>query len=223
MGPTPWLGGQNFWLPTIRPRVRFTVLPWEFSLAGEDRHSGHDLGSLQNLGLKPLLRPHAHTYQHHSHHRGNVTAPYGRPNLRRRLHFGHNQEGRPRSLYGHVVVLGGKKFIHVFVNCIWRNNYVSTVMNAVYCSVPDSICDYWTYVITIWGTASNWNIEILQRYQNNVFPTTANAPRYISNTVLHTDWKVPTVTEGITKFTVKYTDKITTHPNELTSTLLDKE
>jgi hypothetical protein len=40
-----------------------------------------------------------------SHHRGKVTAPYGRPNLRSRLHFGHNQEGGPRSLYGHVVAL----------------------------------------------------------------------------------------------------------------------
>jgi hypothetical protein len=42
---------------------------------------------------------------HHSHHRGNVTAPYGRPNFRSRLHFGHKQEGGPRSLYGHVVAL----------------------------------------------------------------------------------------------------------------------
>jgi hypothetical protein len=30
-------------------------------------------------------------------HRDNVTAPHGRPNLRSRLHFGHNREGRPRS------------------------------------------------------------------------------------------------------------------------------
>jgi hypothetical protein len=28
-----------------------------------------------------------------SHHRSNLTAPYGRPNLRSRLHFGLNQEG----------------------------------------------------------------------------------------------------------------------------------
>jgi hypothetical protein len=39
-----------------------------------------------------------------SHHRDNVTAPYGRPKLRSRLQ---NQEGGPRSLYGHVAGLGG--------------------------------------------------------------------------------------------------------------------
>jgi hypothetical protein len=36
-------------------------------------------------------------------------------------------------------------------------------------------------------------------------------------------FKVPTITEEVTKFTVKYRDKITTHPNELTSTLLEEE
>jgi hypothetical protein len=99
-----WLEGQSFWLLTMRSRVRFSVLPWEFSLTGEDPRSEHGLGSLQNLGLRPILVLHAHTY-HHSHHQGNVTVPCGRPNLRRRLHFGHNQEGRPQSPYGHVMAL----------------------------------------------------------------------------------------------------------------------
>jgi hypothetical protein len=44
-----------------------------------------------------------------SHHRGNGTAPYGRPKLRSRLHFGHNQVGGPRSLCGHLVALGEEK------------------------------------------------------------------------------------------------------------------
>jgi hypothetical protein len=64
---------------------------------------------------------------------------------------------------------------------------------------------------------------MLQRYQNKVLRTTVNAPRYISNEVLHTDLKVPTVGEEITKFSVRYRDKITTHPNELASTVLEKE
>ena len=29
----------------------------------------------------------------HSHHRDNVVTPHGRPNLRSRLHYRHNQEG----------------------------------------------------------------------------------------------------------------------------------
>jgi hypothetical protein len=36
-------------------------------------------------------------------------------------------------------------------------------------------------------------------------------------------FKVPTIREEITKFSVKYRDKITTHPNELASTLLEEE
>jgi len=45
----------------------------------------------------------------------------------------------------------------------------------------------------------------------------------ISNKVLHADLKVPTIREEITKFSVKYIDKITTHPNDLASTLLEEE
>jgi hypothetical protein len=50
-----------------------------------------------------------------------------------------------------------------------------------------------------------------------------NAPWYISNKVLHADLKVPTIREEITKFSIRYRDKITTHPNELASTLLEEE
>jgi len=46
---------------------------------------------------------------------------------------------------------------------------------------------------------------------------------YISNNVLHADLKVPTHREEMTKFSVKYRDKTTTHPNELTSTLIVEE
>jgi hypothetical protein len=45
----------------------------------------------------------------------------------------------------------------------------------------------------------------------------------VSNEVLHTDLNVPTFREEITKFSVKYRDKITAHPNELSPTLLEEE
>jgi hypothetical protein len=70
-------------LLSMRSRVRFPVLPWEFSLTGEDTHSDRGLGSQSNLGLRSFLVLHAHTYHSH-HHRGNVTASYGRTNLRSR-------------------------------------------------------------------------------------------------------------------------------------------
>ena len=42
------------------------------------------------MALRPPLSP-------LTHHRDNVTAPHGRPNLRSRLHSCHAQEGGPRS------------------------------------------------------------------------------------------------------------------------------
>jgi len=53
----------------------------------------------------------------------------------------------------------------------------------------------WTYGMPLWGTASNSNIEILQRYQNKVLRAIVNVPWYISNKVSHADLKVPTVRE----------------------------
>jgi hypothetical protein len=40
----------------------------------------------------------------------------------------------------------------------------------------------------------------------------------ISNEVSHADLKVPTIREEITKFSVKYRDKVITHPNETAHT-----
>jgi hypothetical protein len=90
----------------------------------------------------------------------------------------------------------------------------------IYKIIPKPI---WTYGIPLWGTASTSNIEILQRYKNKVLRAIVNAPWNICNKVLHTDLKVPKIREGITKFSVKYRDKITTLPNEPVSTLLEEE
>jgi hypothetical protein len=75
----------------------------------------------------------------------------------------------------------------------------------------------WTYGIPLWGTLKYY------RYQNKVLRAIVNAPRYISNKVWHADLKVLTIRREITKFIVKHRDEITTHPNELASTLLEEE
>jgi hypothetical protein len=41
--------------------------------------------------------------------------------------------------------------------------------------------------------------------------------------VIHTDLEVPTVREEIAEFSIRYSDKITIHPNKLASTLLEEE
>ena len=50
----------------------------------------------------------------------------------------------------------------------------------------------WTYGIPLWGTASNSNIEILQRFHNKVLRSIVNAPRYVPNTILHPDLQIHT-------------------------------
>jgi len=61
------------------------------------------------------------------------------------------------------------------------------------------------------------------KYQSKVLRAKVNAPWCISNKVIRADIKVPTIREDITKFSVKYRDKTTTHPKELASTLLEVE
>ena len=93
--PASWSSGQGLWLLIMRSRVRFPVLPWEFFPCRERFPWWPWSGQLVDLGLRPLLVFHLPTY--HSHHRDNVVAPCGRPNLRSRLHYRHNQEGNHES------------------------------------------------------------------------------------------------------------------------------
>lgn len=43
----------------------------------------------------------------------------------------------------------------------------------------------WTYGIELWGTASNSNVEILQRYQNSILKLIIQAPWFTKNVELH--------------------------------------
>ena len=53
----------------------------------------------------------------------------------------------------------------------------------------------WTYGIQLWGTASNSNIEILQRFQLKTLRSLIDAPWYVTNETIHRDLKIPTVNE----------------------------
>jgi hypothetical protein len=81
----------------------------------------------------------------------------------------------------------------------------------------------WTYGAPLWGSASMSNIEILQRFQNKVLHTIVNTPWYVPNKQLHTDLGISPVHEEITDISDKYKGKLTAHPNELATTLLNGE
>jgi hypothetical protein len=55
----------------------------------------------------------------------------------------------------------------------------------------------WTYGIQLWGTTSNSNIKILERFQSKVLRLIVDAPWYMSNSVICKDLQIPTVKEEI--------------------------
>ena len=79
----------------------------------------------------------------------------------------------------------------------------------------------WTYGIQLWGTASNSNIEILQRFQSKTLRSLINAPWYVTNEAIHRDLKIPTVKEEITKCSNRIIKRVNKHQNPLITKLLN--
>jgi hypothetical protein len=72
---------------------------------------------------------------------------------------------------------------------------------------------HWTYGIQLRGTASNSNMEILQRFQSKTFRSTLKAPWYINNHRTHEDLQTNTVLSEIKKWKSKYLRKLENHTN----------
>jgi hypothetical protein len=75
----------------------------------------------------------------------------------------------------------------------------------------------WTYGIQLWGTTSNSNIEILERFQSKVLRLIVNDPWYVPNSVIRKGLRIPSVKEAISRFSSHYNVRISVHPNELTA------
>ena len=79
----------------------------------------------------------------------------------------------------------------------------------------------WTYGIQLWGTASNSNIEILQRFRSKTLRSLINVPWYVTNEAIHRDLKILTVKEEITKCNNRYIKRVNKHRNRLTTKLFN--
>ncbi|KAH8385844.1 hypothetical protein KR200_001937 [Drosophila serrata] len=79
----------------------------------------------------------------------------------------------------------------------------------------------WTYGIQLWGTASNSNIEILQRFQSKMLRKIVNAPFYVTNVNIHNDLNIPFVKDVIRKHSIAYVNKLQSHTNTLGINLAD--
>jgi hypothetical protein len=78
----------------------------------------------------------------------------------------------------------------------------------------------WTYGIQLWGTASNSNIEILERFHSKALRMIVDAPWYEPNTVILRDLRIPTFTEDIRRYSSQYSARLSAHPSDLIVNLI---
>ena len=99
-----------------------------------------------------------------------------------------------------------------------RSNLITQSKITLYKTIIKPV---WTYGIQLWGTASNSNIEILQRFQSKTLRFLIDAPWYVTNEAIHRDLNVSTVKEEITKCSNRYIKRVNKYGNPLITKLLN--
>jgi len=77
----------------------------------------------------------------------------------------------------------------------------------------------WTYGIELCGCASKSSVAFIQRSEPKILRTTANARRFVSNHILHTDLNISYVSEVINERINKRLNKLESHSNPPVQTL----
>ena len=74
------------------------------------------------------------------------------------------------------------------------------------CCKPHDIyvCPTWTYGVQLWESASNANLEILERFQSKVLRIITDATRYVSNAVIKRDLQMLSVGQEVRNYSVTY-------------------
>jgi hypothetical protein len=80
----------------------------------------------------------------------------------------------------------------------------------------------WTYGIQLWRTATNSNLEILERFQSKVLRIT-DTPWYVPNNVIKRDLQIPTVKQEARKYSTNYHKRLDAHPNNLPNALFQEQ
>jgi hypothetical protein len=71
----------------------------------------------------------------------------------------------------------------------------------------------WTYGVQLWGCAKPSHTQIIQRLQSKILRSITGAPWYVSSVTLHTDLRIPFVTEEI-RCLYRLYHRLANHPNE---------
>jgi hypothetical protein len=77
------------------------------------------------------------------------------------------------------------------------------------------ITPIWTYGIELWGCACKSNIAVIQTSQSKILRATVDAPRYVTNDMIHKDLGIPNVHEVIHDRRIKHRTKLQSHSNPL--------
>jgi hypothetical protein len=107
------------------------------------------------------------------------------------------------------------------INALATRKKINTVNRKQTPPIQSILKPIWTYEIQLWGTASNSNIEILQRLQHRTLRSILNAPWFINNHMIHEDLQMNILLMEIKKRNTKYFRKLENHTNALTVNLLD--
>jgi hypothetical protein len=80
----------------------------------------------------------------------------------------------------------------------------------------------WTYGIQLWGTASTYNIQILERLQSKALHMIVDEPWYVPNMVIRRDLQIPTVKGEICSYSSQYSARFSAHANGLVVNLTEQ-
>jgi hypothetical protein len=80
----------------------------------------------------------------------------------------------------------------------------------------------WTDGVQLWGSASNSNLEFLERFQSKVLRIITDAPRYVPNVVIKRDLQVLTVRQEVRNCSVTYRQRLDDHPTSLAKSLFQE-
>ena len=80
----------------------------------------------------------------------------------------------------------------------------------------------WTYGVQLWGSASNYNTEILERFQLKLLQIVTDAPRCVPNAVTIRDLQVLPVRQEVRNCSVTYRQRLKVHPNNLSKPLFQR-
>jgi hypothetical protein len=81
----------------------------------------------------------------------------------------------------------------------------------------------WTYGIQVWGTASNSNLEKLERFKSKVLRMITDAPWYVPNTIIKRDLEITTVKQEARRYSANCRKQLDTHLNNLANTLFKEQ